>query len=97
MRHKRSRSTNARFEAEEIHRITYPDRRIVAEMAVGHARFRVADEALDASSFSPQTLKGTTVIISDCMGKWWLREVTLGLITGWRHHVGLDKPRWARG
>jgi PhnB protein len=52
------------FGAEELHRNTYPDGRIVAEMAVGHARFRVADEAPDASSFSPQTLQGTTVRIN---------------------------------
>jgi PhnB protein len=49
------------FGAEEIYRNTYPDGRIVAEMAVGDARFRVADEVPEASNFSPQTLEGTTV------------------------------------
>jgi PhnB protein len=49
------------FGAQEIHRTTYPDGRIVAEMAVGGARFRVADEAPEASNFSPQTLNGTSV------------------------------------
>ena len=49
------------FDAQEIYRNTYPDGRIVAEMAVGAARFRVADEAPDASNLSPEALKGTTV------------------------------------
>ena len=52
------------FGAEEIHRNTYPDGRIVAEMAVGGARFRVADEAPEASSLSPQALGGTSVRIN---------------------------------
>ncbi|WP_138414401.1 VOC family protein [Sinomonas gamaensis] len=47
--------------AREIHRNTYPDGRIVVEMAVGNARFRVADEAPEASNLSPETLGGTTV------------------------------------
>ena len=49
------------FDAEEIYRNSYPDGRIVAEMAVGAARFRVADEAPEASNLSPQALNGTTV------------------------------------
>ena len=36
------------FGAEEIHRNTYSDGRVVAELAVGGARFRVADEAPEA-------------------------------------------------
>jgi PhnB protein len=52
------------FGAEEIYRNTYPDGSIVAEMAVGHARFRVADEAPEAANLSPQTLNGTTVRIN---------------------------------
>jgi PhnB protein len=52
------------FGAEEIYRNTYPDGRIVAEMAVGEARFRVADEAPEVSNLSPHTLKGTTVRIN---------------------------------
>jgi PhnB protein len=47
--------------AEEIYRYSYADGRIVAEMAIGGARFRVADEAPEASNFSPQTLNGTSV------------------------------------
>lgn len=50
--------------AREIYRTTYPDGRIVSEMAIGDARFRVADEAPEASNFSPQTLNGTTVRIN---------------------------------
>jgi PhnB protein len=52
------------FGAEEIFRNTYPDGRIVAEMAVGRARFRVADEAPEAANLSPQSLGGTTVRIN---------------------------------
>jgi PhnB protein len=52
------------FGAQEIDRNTYPDGRIVAEMAVGRARFRVADEAPEAGNLSPQTLGGTTVRIN---------------------------------
>jgi PhnB protein len=40
--------------AEEIYRSSYPDSRIVAEMAIDGARFRVADEAPEASNLSPQ-------------------------------------------
>jgi PhnB protein len=49
------------FGAEEVYRNTYPDGRIVVEMAVGRARFRVADEAPEAANLSPQSLGGTTV------------------------------------
>jgi PhnB protein len=49
------------FRAQEIYRNTYPDGRIVAEMAIDGARFRVADEAPEASNLSPQALDGTTV------------------------------------
>ena len=52
------------FGAEEIHRNTYPDGRIVAEMAVGRARFRIADEAPEASNLGPESLGGTTVRIN---------------------------------
>jgi hypothetical protein len=38
------------FGAEEIYRSTYPDGRIVAELAIAGARFRVADEAPEASN-----------------------------------------------
>jgi PhnB protein len=49
------------FDAEEIYRNSYPDGRVVAEMAVGAARFRVADEAPEAANLSPEALNGTTV------------------------------------
>ena len=49
------------FSAQEIYRNSYPDGRIVAELAVDGARFRVADEAPEASNLSPQSLDGTTV------------------------------------
>jgi PhnB protein len=52
------------FGAEEVYRSTYPDGRIVAEMSVGAARFRVADEAPEAANFSPLMLSGTTVRIN---------------------------------
>jgi PhnB protein len=52
------------FGAKEVHRNTYPDGRIVAEMVVDGARFRVADEAPEAANLSPETLDGTTVRIN---------------------------------
>jgi PhnB protein len=52
------------FGAEELHRNTYPDARIVAELAIDGARFRVADEAPEASNLSPQALNGTSVRIN---------------------------------
>jgi PhnB protein len=52
------------FGAEEMYRNAYPDGRIVAEMAIDDARFRVADEAPEASNLSPGTLGGTTVRIN---------------------------------
>jgi PhnB protein len=52
------------FGAEELYRNSYPDGRIVAELAVDGARFRVADEAPEAANLSPETLDGTTVRIN---------------------------------
>lgn len=52
------------FGAEEIHRNSSPDGRIVTEMALGRARFRVADEVPEAANLSPQSLNGTTVRIN---------------------------------
>jgi len=52
------------FGAREIERNTYPAGRIVAEMAIGQARFRVADEAPESANLSPQSLGGTTVRIN---------------------------------
>jgi PhnB protein len=56
------------FGAEEIYRNTYPDGRIVAELAIGDARFRVADEAPEATNLSPQALGGTSVRINLLVG-----------------------------
>lgn len=50
--------------AEVIFRNTCPDGKIVAEMAIGAARFRVADEATEATTLSPETLQGTSVRIN---------------------------------
>jgi len=52
------------FGAAEIHRDTAPNGTIVAEMAIGGARFRVADEAPEALNLSPQLLGGTSVRIN---------------------------------
>jgi PhnB protein len=52
------------FGAEEVYRNAYPDGRIVAEMAIGEARFRVAEEAPEAFNLSPETLGGTSVRIN---------------------------------
>ena len=52
------------FGAVEIYRNTYPDGRIVAELAIGEARVRVADEAPEVDNLSPETLGGTSVRIN---------------------------------
>jgi PhnB protein len=49
------------FGAEEIYRNTYGDGMIVVELAIGDARFRVADEAPEAGNLSPEALGGTSV------------------------------------
>ena len=56
------------FGADELYRNTYPDGRIVVEMAIEGARFRVADEAPESSNLSPKTLGGTTVRINLLVG-----------------------------
>jgi PhnB protein len=69
------------FSARERYRNTHPDGRIVAEMAVDGARFRVADEAPEASSLSPQALDGTTVrlnlLVADPDG-FFARAIAIG-------------------
>jgi PhnB protein len=52
------------FGATEVHRNSYPGGRAVIEMAVGQARFRVADEAPGSTNLSPQALGGTSVRIN---------------------------------
>ncbi|MGA8207863.1 MAG: VOC family protein [Candidatus Dormiibacterota bacterium] len=54
----------AAFEAVEIYRNTYPDGRIVAEMAIGDARFRVADEVPGSANLPPPALLSTSVRIN---------------------------------
>ena len=54
----------AAFGADEVYRNTYPDGAIVAELAIGEARFRVAEEAPSAANLSPESLLGTTVRIN---------------------------------
>jgi PhnB protein len=49
------------FGAEEIYRNSYGDGMIVAELAVGEARFRVADEIPEGGNLSPESLGGTSV------------------------------------
>ena len=71
------------FGAEEIYRSTYPDGRIVAELTVDGARFRVADEAPEASNLSPQALGGTTVRINLLVAdpdRFAERAITIGAV-----------------
>lgn len=49
------------FGASEIYRNTYPNGSVVAEMAIGNARFRVADESPQAGNLGPDSLGGTSV------------------------------------
>jgi PhnB protein len=71
------------FGAEEIYRNTYPDGRVVAELAVDGARFRVADEAPEVANLSPEALDGTTVrlnlLIAD-PDKLFERAIAIGAI-----------------
>jgi PhnB protein len=49
------------FGATELYRSTAADGRIVAELTIGPANVRVADEAPAAGNLSPAALGGTTV------------------------------------
>jgi PhnB protein len=51
------------FGAEVLNQLTAPDGGLVAELAVGGARFYLADESPDHQNFSPDSLGGTTVRI----------------------------------
>src|SRR5678816_3480580 len=52
------------FGALELRRFSNPDGTVhVAEMSIGSALFRLHEEVLKDTEFSPRTLKGTTVII----------------------------------
>jgi PhnB protein len=92
----------AAFGAEELHRNTYPDGRIVAELAVAGARFRVADEAPEVSNLSPQALAGTTVRLNLLVADqpYGLRQGRLADPYG--HHWLIGRPlpgpsgAWAR-
>ena len=50
--------------ATEVTRSTRTDGKIVAEMSIDGARFRVADETLEVANPSPETLDGTSVRIN---------------------------------
>jgi PhnB protein len=52
------------FGARELTRLTSPEGRIVATMAIDDAEFGVVDEAPQAGNLSPETLGGTSVRIS---------------------------------
>ncbi len=47
--------------ARELFKIEAPDGAVVAELAVGEARFWVADESPQHQNFSPESLGGGTV------------------------------------
>ena len=51
------------FGAQELMRNTSPDGDVVAELAIGEARFVVADESPDHNNFGPESLGGTPVRI----------------------------------
>ena len=60
----------AAFGAAEVSRTTSPAGNVVAELAIGEARFRVADEAPDAGNLSPDGLRQGR--IADPFGHHWL-------------------------
>jgi PhnB protein len=49
------------FGAIEVSRITNPGGKIVAEMSIDDAPFRVVEETPEAFNLSPETLEGTSV------------------------------------
>jgi PhnB protein len=49
------------FGATEVSRITNPGGKIVAELSIDSAPFRVVEEAPEAFNLSPETLAGTSV------------------------------------
>ena len=51
------------FDAKELMLNTSIDGKVVAELAIGDARFVVADESTEHKNFSPETLGGTPVRI----------------------------------
>jgi PhnB protein len=51
----------AAFGAIEISRVEASDGRLVIDLAIGQARFRLVDEAPKAFNLSPETLGGTSV------------------------------------
>ena len=48
------------FDARELFKIESPDGAVVAELAVGDAKFWVADESPEHENFSPETVGGAT-------------------------------------
>lgn len=52
------------FGAREVSRVTTPEGRVVAMLAIGDAEFGVVDENPEAGNLSPETLGGTSVRIS---------------------------------
>jgi len=54
----------AAFGAEELERLTAPSGAIVAELAIGEARFSLATEAPELGTPSPETAGVTTVRLS---------------------------------
>jgi PhnB protein len=49
------------FGATEVSRVTNPGDRIVADLTIDGAPFRVVEEVPEAFNVSPETLKGTSV------------------------------------
>jgi PhnB protein len=52
------------FGATELSRVTSPEGRVVAMLAIGDSEFGVVDENPEAGNLSPETLGGTSVRIS---------------------------------
>ena len=56
------------FDAIELARVTNPGDRIVADMAIDGALFRVVEEVPEALNLSPETLEGTSVRLNLLVG-----------------------------
>jgi PhnB protein len=77
------------FDATELFRIESPDGAVVAQLAVGGARFWVADESPEHSNFSPESLNGSTarlVVVAEDPQRVFTQAVAAGAKEIWAVH-----------
>ena len=79
--------------ADVVYRIDAPDGAVVARLSIDGAEFWVADESPEHKNFSPETLGGGTVRMSDDCGRPGYR-VRQGCCCRSRDRVANRKPTW---